>query len=83
MPLPVLMALALALDLLMEHPHYLVQAQGGATEQRRRAFSQHTDCGSCVAAGYGWSERKQKCGGFAHKYCDLAGSGEMVVPQHA
>ena len=29
----------------------------------------HADCGSCVAAGYGWSPTKGKCGGFKNKAC--------------
>lgn len=72
--------MALVLALLMEYARHLVRAQGAA--EQRRPFSQHTDCGSCVAAGYGWSERKHKCGGFAHKRCDRPGSGKAEVPQH-
>ena len=68
--LPVLMALA------------LVALVSTRAPQASKPFSRHTDCGSCVAAGYGWSERKQKCGGFAHQRCDLATSGETVVEQH-
>ena len=29
----------------------------------------HIDCRSCVAAGYGWSPTKGKCGGFKNKAC--------------
>ena len=28
-------------------------------------------CPKCIAAGYGWSTAKQKCGGFANKACAL------------
>ena len=68
--LPALLALA------------LVALVSTRAQQASKPFSQHADCGSCVAAGYGWSERKQKCGGFAHKRCDLTNTGEMLMPQH-
>jgi hypothetical protein len=31
--------------------------------------SAYTTCDSCVAAGFGWSKKKGKCGGFANKVC--------------
>jgi pyruvate/2-oxoglutarate dehydrogenase complex dihydrolipoamide acyltransferase (E2) component len=35
-----------------------------------RAFRKHTSCEPCVAAGFGWSTRLGKCGGYANKACD-------------
>eukprot|EP01051_Picozoa_sp_SAG22_P009596 SAG22_NODE_809_length_7067_cov_5.261768_4_plen_310_part_00 len=37
-------------------------------------FDGFKDCSSCVAAGFGWSEAKQRCGGFANKECAPAAS---------
>eukprot|EP01052_Picozoa_sp_SAG31_P034819 SAG31_NODE_4120_length_3564_cov_1.635498_2_plen_216_part_00 len=30
------------------------------------------DCSACVAAGYGWSPKKEKCGRFQNKQCSKA-----------
>ena len=39
-----------------------------------KTHKQFTDCGGCVAAGFGWSVKKGKCGGYANKNCP---SGEL------
>ena len=40
----------------------------------------HTTCSSCVGAGFGWSEAKQKCGtGFANKSCDAGEGGPYLT----
>jgi hypothetical protein len=33
----------------------------------------HSDCESCVAAGFGWSLKKSKCGGFKNAKCPRSG----------
>ena len=35
-------------------------------------FGRYTDCASCVGAGFGWSLKKGKCGGYANKECPSA-----------
>lgn len=37
-------------------------------------FDKYTSCESCTAAGFGWSEKKNKCGGFPQKTCKAAAS---------
>jgi len=37
----------------------------------RATFAKLRDCGTCVAAGYGWCPMQRKCGGFANKECGL------------
>ena len=34
-------------------------------------FSQWTQCDACVEAGFGWSFKKLRCGGFANRQCRL------------
>jgi hypothetical protein len=36
--------------------------------------SDHLDCTSCVAAGFGWSPTRNRCGGFSNKQCDFGGA---------
>ena len=36
-----------------------------------KAFARFTDCQTCIAAGYGWSRRKNKCGGYKNHACDM------------
>ena len=40
-----------------------------------RSFRQHTACEPCVAAGFGWSVRLGKCGGYANQLCGGGSSG--------
>ena len=35
-------------------------------------FDGYEDCASCVAAGFGWSAERGKCGGYANKECSRA-----------
>lgn len=35
-------------------------------------FDELSTCIECVAAGYGWSIRKQQCGGYKNKRCDVS-----------
>jgi len=48
---------------------WLVAAAAIAVALAPQAFVQHTDCASCVAAGFGWSLKKAKCGMFANHEC--------------
>eukprot|EP01052_Picozoa_sp_SAG31_P046748 SAG31_NODE_9064_length_1341_cov_1.286634_2_plen_126_part_00 len=32
-------------------------------------FGRWAQCEHCVAAGFGWSEKRQKCGGFQNRVC--------------
>ena len=41
----------------------------GAAQSQQADFSRYTDCASCVAAGYGWSTTKRRCGGFSNTQC--------------
>ena len=43
-----------------------------ADAQADRLFDELTTCTECVAAGYGWSTRKQRCGGYRNKRCDAS-----------
>jgi hypothetical protein len=42
---------------------------GSASAGPASRFANLTDCPSCVAAGYGWSTKKQRCGGYIAKAC--------------
>ena len=35
--------------------------------------AKHLDCESCVDAGFGWSLKKGKCGGFKNAICPRSG----------
>ena len=44
-------------------------------------FDGFATCESCVAAGYGWSVAKQRCGGFSNHVCPSAdGGGAGAAP---
>jgi hypothetical protein len=36
------------------------------------SFKDFTTCDSCVGAGFGWSVKKQRCGGYANRACASA-----------
>ena len=42
-------------------------------------FSKFTTCEDCVAAGYGWSASKGKCGGYSTKTCAAAAITEPAA----
>ena len=42
-------------------------------------FDHLTSCESCTAAGFGWSEKKNKCGGFPQKTCTGGGGAKMAA----
>ena len=44
------------------------------------AFAQHVDCASCVGAGFGWSAKKSKCGGYANKECPASSPSPPPQP---
>ena len=44
----------------------------------RPPFTQYADCASCVGAGFGWSVKKGKCGGYANKDCPPAEQEQQV-----
>ena len=45
-------------------------ASSTADVQADRSFDRLSTCSECVAAGYGWSTRRQRCGGYRNKRCD-------------
>ena len=60
--------------------HALVLALSAAAAAKP---SDHASCDECVAAGYGWSPTRQRCGGFSNKICDLAGVKPPPAPYPA
>jgi hypothetical protein len=44
----------------------------GVSAAGRSHFDQYTTCATCVAAGYGWSSAKGRCGGFANRQCSAS-----------
>ena len=46
-------------------------------------FDTFTDCESCVAAGFGWSANKNKCGGFPRVPCESVVSKPPVLSSAA
>lgn len=47
---------------------------------RSSSLLSFSDCHACVEAGYGWSSKKQRCGGFANKVCPTAGAETAAQP---
>ena len=41
-------------------------------QQHRQHFKQLEACEPCVAAGFGWSAKRGRCGGFANRECPAA-----------
>ena len=44
-------------------------------------FDSLTSCEDCVAAGFGWSVRKAKCGGYSNRDCSQCGSARHELAQ--
>ena len=44
-----------------------------------KPHAQFTTCRGCVSAGFGWSEKKQRCGGFANKECAPAAAAAAAA----
>ncbi len=42
-------------------------------------FDGFSTCESCVEAGYGWSQAKQRCGGFSNKVCPNPASASVTA----
>ena len=54
-----------------------------ALQRERPSFELHASCEPCVAAGFGWSVRLGKCGGFANKRCEGApSSGDGLAEEN-
>ena len=54
-----------------------------ALQRERPSFELHASCEPCVAAGFGWSVRLGKCGGFANKRCGGApSSGDGLAEEN-
>ena len=42
----------------------------------------HRDCAGCVAAGFGWSARRHRCGNFANVVCPTQGDDGTLAHGH-
>jgi hypothetical protein len=60
----------------------LTMAATAAQQQRPPLAASYTSCSACVAAGFGWSLSRLRCGHFANQRCIGSGgsSGPLVLP---